>query len=117
MQIHVDSTPVECEVIVAAVSAPGILGLDFLKQQKCRINLESNEMMMMRSQKSNATAQAQSECKVALRDDCVVAAHSEMVIPADLSGSLEVPHCLVTGKPQFEEKYQLKVASSLGDAC
>ena len=28
---YVDSTPVECDVTVAAVSDPGILGLDFLR--------------------------------------------------------------------------------------
>ena len=116
VRIQVDSTPVECDVIVAAVSDPGILGLDFLRQQKCQINLESNEMVM-KSQNGSTSVREQSECNVALRDDCIVAAHSEAIIPADVSSCLEVPHCLVSGKPEFEEKYQLKVASSLGNPC
>ena len=114
--IQVDSTPVECDVIVAAVSDPGILGLDFLRQQKCQINLESNEMVM-KSRNGSTSVREQSECNVALRDDCVVDARSEAIIPADVSSGLEVPHCLVSGKPEFEEKYQLKVASSLGNPC
>ena len=115
VRIQVDSTPVECDVIVAAVSDPGILGLDFVRQQKCQINLESNEMVM-KSRNGSASVREQSKCNVALRDDRVVAAHSEAIIPADVSSCLEVPHCLVSGKPEFEEKYQLKVAS-LGNPC
>lgn len=116
LQIQVDSVVVNHEVVIAAISDEGILGLDFLNRHRCRIDVSKNEMIINGETISGTEGSSRDFLnKVCLLEKTVFPARSETVIKASLELKSENALCVVDAAPDAEERYQIKVAASLCD--
>ena len=117
MEITLGPLKVTHEVIVAALQPDAILGMDFLSQHECKVDIPAqrliiNSLVVNLWQEGNNPQ----SCKVAIKEPVVIPPESEKLILGEVQrrGS-EGPVNMVQGSAKFVERYGLFVCHSLVD--
>ena len=113
LPIKIGEVTVKHPVLVADISEPVILGLDFMREHDCQIDIPMKEFIIsMERVPCSCRPEGPVPIKVRLVDHQVVPPRSQVLIwakPDRIYSDL----CIVGPIPVFEERYSLKVASCL----
>ena len=102
------------QFLVANIGDEGILGLDFLRGNKCQLDMRTDEMKIDNCKILLGKGQPIIEIgKVACREDIVIPPRAEYILPTQISYECDNNECLVEPNPSFEAIRHLKVASCL----
>ncbi len=107
-QLQLDCVRVEHDVIVADITDPGILGVDFMKKHDCQIDLGSGALTIggqLVAVRGMPTTQVH---RVTVRE-CVIPRLSEVLIPVSSDVYKD------ESSSEFEENHHLEVAASGDD--
>ena len=117
MEITLGPLKVTHEVVVAALQPDAILGMDFLSQHECKVDIPAqrliiNSLVVNLWQEGNNPQ----SCKVAVKEPVIIPPESEKLILGQVQrrGS-EGPVNMVQGSAKFVGRYGLFVCHSLMD--
>lgn len=106
----------EHEVLLADIQNEGIIGLDLMNQMHCDVLLSKNclkiggEIVPCFRKQDIVTC-----CRIAIKDDVVVPAESEMVLSGKLMSRVKGAIGVVEGQNNFMERSGLMIARSVVD--
>ncbi|KAK3086157.1 hypothetical protein FSP39_014434 [Pinctada imbricata] len=108
---------IQHEAVVAAIRGPGILGLDFLLEHKCTLDLSSMTLAFEDENIQMHLEQDMQCCRVSVEETSVIPAHSERIITGQmvpLKADRPLPfYGIVEPSQRFMEKTGVMVGRSL----
>ena len=116
MEIMLGPLKVSHEVIVAELQPDAILGMDFLSQHECKVDIPAQRLIINSLVNLWQERNVPHCCKVALKEPVIIPPESEMLILGVVQrrGS-ERPVNMIQGSAKFVERYGLFVCCSLVD--
>ena len=111
--VRIGNVVVKQAVLVANISDPAILGLDFMRSHGCQIDMTTQEFEV-RGQRVpyNQTKNRADQGKVRLDKNCEIEPRCQTIVWTKADETFQFG-CLIEANPDFEQRYNLKVASCL----
>lgn len=112
--IQVGPVSMKQVLIVANISDDGIIGLDFLRQHHCSLDLKMDEIVIGGRRISCGKGAPIVEVgRVECVESVIIPARTEMIVSAYVENAPGGAHGLIEANPKFEMSTSVKVASSL----
>ena len=111
--VRIGNVVVKQAVLVANIFDPAILGLDFMRFHGCQIDMTTQEFEV-RGQRVpyNQTKNRADQGKVRLDKNCEIEPRCQTIVWTKADETFQFG-CLIEANPDFEQRYNLKVASCL----
>ena len=120
-KIKIGSRNIEHEAVVAAIRGPGIIGLDFMMEHKCTLNLGTKQLMIGTEAIDMHLEKNLHCCRVAIQDTIVLPGNSEFVAPGKLAvprGKRPLPlYGILEPAKSFVDKTQALVGRTLASVA
>ena len=113
MQVKIGSVLVDHSVLISDIADPAILGLDFMRDHNCQINVPLREFIIS-GHKAQCSSSINSPPVKKLRLDRNFEVNPECQVVIWIKTEYTFPgSCLLRPAPSFEERFSLKVATCL----
>ncbi len=120
--LNIENRTLQQNIWLSDIEEEGILGWDFLTAYGCVIDAANKKLIIGKQPTPLSSNQVQPEtelpkkpsvCRVRVKETVIIPPSSETIIPAQLSDTLETSEGLILPKPQFVDKFEVLVASSV----
>jgi predicted aspartyl protease len=117
MELTIGNWKVFHEVIFADMQGEAILGMDFLLEQECKLNIGEAKMVVQgQSIQLCQDNENSSCCKVSLREDILIPPNSEVNINTRVHRKGKEPSLhMLKGTNKFRERYNLVMSESISN--
>ena len=96
LKLGTDSVPIQHDFIVAAIEAPVVVGLDFMRAHGCILNVTEGTLVVEDKVHMCSTMQHLPSCfRIAMAETVIVPPYSEMVIPGVVQGQAHFTEGLI----------------------
>ena len=96
LKLGTDSVPIQHDFIVAAIEAPAVVGLDFMRAHGCILNVTEGTLVVEDKVHMCSTMQHLPSCfRIAMAETVIVPPYSEMVIPGVVQGQAHFTEGLI----------------------
>ena len=120
-KIKIGSRTIEHETVVAAIRGPGIIGLDFMMEHRCTLNLGTKQLMIGTEAIDMHLEKNLHCCRVTIQDTIILPGNSEFVAPGKLAvpkGKRPLPlYGILEPAKSFVDKTQALVGRTLASVA